>query len=185
MHLVAYELDRNRLRIPPPADLDLHGRSLRATEVEHRLLGRPSFGGLIADFCDDVATPHARSVRGRSFEDDHRRDVAIRGLDRHADSVVSPLLPLAHLRVLARVEEARVRIQCRQHSPDGAVHEPVGVDLVDIARLDRTQCGRKGLVMLGDAIVDRQRAASEQAANQGGDRDSEKDGGDRVKTSHD
>ena len=62
-----------------PADLDLHRRPLRATELEHRLLRRPPFGDLVADLGDGVTAPHARFVRRRSLEDDHRRDVAIHG----------------------------------------------------------------------------------------------------------
>jgi len=38
---------------------------------------------------------------------------------------------------------------------------------------------------VGDAIVDRKRAAAEQAADESGDRDSEEEGGDRVEASHD
>ena len=69
-----------------------------------------------------------------------------------------------------------MRIQGREHAPDGSVHEPIGIDLVDITRLDRAQRGRERFVVLGHAIVDRQRAASEQAADQSGDRDSKDDG---------
>ena len=61
--------------------------------------------------------------------------------DRDAEAVVAPFLPLAHLRVFLRVEEARMRIERGEHAADGAVDQAVGLDLVDVARFDGAQRG--------------------------------------------
>ena len=59
----------------------------------------------------------------------------------------------------------------------GAVDEAVGIDLVDVARLDGAQRRGERLVVLGNLVVGRERAASEQPADERGDADREDDGG--------
>src|SRR5207302_11391825 len=94
--------------------------ALRAAQLVLRLGGRNALGVLSGDLGDDVAAAHALLVGGRALEDAERRDVAVDRHDRDAETVVAAFLPLAHLRVLARIEEARMRIEGAEHAADRA-----------------------------------------------------------------
>src|SRR3954467_2215536 len=77
-----------------------------------------------------------------------------------------------------------MRIERTEHPADGAIDKVVGVDLVDVARLDRVQRRGEGAVMFGNLVVGRERVASEQSADQGGNQDREEHGGNRTVASH-
>ena len=78
-----------------------------------------------------------------------------------------------------------MRIERAEHAADGAVDEAVGLDLVDVVRLDRAQRRGEGLVVLRHLVVGRQRASAEEAADQRGHDDREDDGGQGAVASHD
>src|SRR5439155_8012413 len=104
--------------------------------------------------------------------------------NRDADAVVAALLPFAHLRVLARIETARVRIERAEYAADRAVYEAFGLRLVGVARLHRVQRRGECPIMLRDFVVGRERAASEETANEGGHEECEDHGRQRTVTSH-
>src|SRR5205823_14192087 len=114
-----------------------------------------------------------------------RADVAIGGYICDSDAVVMAYLSLAHLRVLARREEVGVRVERAEHAADGARHEVLGLDLVDVVALDRAERGREGLVVLRHLVVGSQGASSEKAAHESGKDDREQDGGEGTITAHD
>ena len=88
-----------------------------------------------------------------------------------AEPVVPAFLPLAQLRVLLRIHEVRVRIQRLQHAGDRAVDDAVGLDLVDVARLDGIERRGERAVVLGEPILGGGDAAAHHAADNGGQRD--------------
>jgi hypothetical protein len=165
---VAHELDIDRLSVTAAPESNLHRRAARAAQLLHRLVGVPALGVFAGDVRDDVALPHALLVSGRSLEDKLRDDVAVHGADLNPDAVVVPFLPLPHLRVLARVEETRMRVEGREHPAHGAVHQTIGIDLVDVTRFDRAQRGGERLVVFGHPVVGRKKALAEQAAHERG-----------------
>jgi hypothetical protein len=77
-----------------------------------------------------------------------------------------------------------VRIERRQHPANRAVNEAIAVGVGDVARFDGAQCGRECLVILRHAIVDGERSAPEDSANQRRYRDCEQNGGEGAITSH-
>ena len=183
--LVAHQFELDHLGVAAASHTDADGGPLRAAQLAHRLIDGPPFGVLPLDVGHHVAPPDAFLVGGGLFEHLHRGDVAVDRLNRHADSVVTAFLPLAHLRVFFRAEEARMRIERAEHAAHRAVHQIVGVDLVDVIGLDRIQRRGERAVVFGNLIVGRKRAASEQPADQGGDQDREEHGGQGSVTSHD
>ena len=60
-----------------------------------------------------------------------------------------------------------MRIERLQHAADGAVHEPVGVDLLDVSLLDRLSAAVNTLYALRQAVLGRQHAAAEEPADEG------------------
>ena len=163
------------LLVAAPLDLDLDRRPLRAAQLLHRLLGRSSPWRLSPAIC---AMTSPRRMPFLYAGDPSNTRVAVMspsiGSNLNADAVVAPFLPLAHLRVLARVEEARMRIERAEHAANGAVDEVVGLDLVDVVRLDRAQRRGERLVVLGNLVVDRERAPAEQSADQSARRRSQR-----------
>ena len=134
---VARDLQRDEFLVAPPPDADFDDRALRAAQLLHRLLGRPALGVLGANPGDNVAPAYALLERRRALEDARRHHVAVgRVLDGDAEAVVVPFLPLAHLRVFAGIEEARMRIERAEHAANRAIHEPIGFNLVDVIGLD-------------------------------------------------
>ena len=126
---------------------------LLAAQLADRVVGGPALGGLAFDLGDHVAAADALVVGRRALEHPHGGDVAVGRLDGDAEPVVAPFLPLAHLRVAARVHEARVRIERLEHAVDGAVDQAVGLDFLGVLRLDGGQGRREGPVVLRDAIL--------------------------------
>ena len=181
--LVAHELDVDHVRVTAPPQRNLHRRTARAAQLLHRLIGVPALRAFARDVRDDVALPHALFVGRRSLEHELRDDVAVHGADLDPDAVVVPFLPLAHLRVLARVEEARVRIERREHAAHRAVHQAIRIDLVDVAGFDGAQRGRERLVVIRHLVVGEQ-ALAEEPADQRGHGDGGHDDGQRAVTSH-
>ena len=181
--LVAHELDVDHLRVAAAPQRNLHRRAARAAQLLHRLVGVPALRVLARDVRDDVALPHALLVGRRSLEHELRDDVAVHGADLDPDAVVVPFLPLAHLRVLARVEEARMRIERREHAADRAVHQTIRIDLVDVAGFDGAQRRRERLVVIRHLVVGEQ-ALAEEPADQRGHGDGGHDDGQGSVTSH-
>ena len=174
--LVARETNRNQLFVAAPLDLDLYRRPLRSAQLLHAPdRSVQPLASLAHDLGDDVAAANALLVRGRAFEHARRHDVAVGRYDLNADAVIPPFLPLAHLRVLTRREKARMRIERAQHAANCAVDEVLGLDLLDVVRLDRTQRRREGLVVLRNLVVDGKGALAEQPADQSRDDDREDD----------
>jgi hypothetical protein len=132
-----------------------------------RLLAGPALRILAIDFRDDVAAAHALPVGRRSFEQAHRRDVAIDHLDGDTQAVVAALLALAHLPVRARVEEARVRVQRLQHAGDGAVDDAIAFRLLHVVGLDQPHGRGERAKPLGQPLLARGAAPAEQAAGDG------------------
>ena len=85
-------------------------------------------------------------------------------------------LPLAHLRVRLRIEEARMRIERVQHAVDRAVDQPVRRQLVDVLTIDRVERRREHAILLRHFVLARQRGAAEEPAGKRGNQDG-KDGG--------
>ncbi len=106
-------------------------------------------------------------------------------LNGDADAVVAPFLALAHLRVFLRIEKAGMRIERAEHAADRAVDEAIRFDLVDVVGFDRAQRGGERAIVIGDLVVGRERAASEQAADEGGYDNREGHGGQGTVASHD
>src|SRR4029077_15763855 len=115
---------------------------------------------------------------------EHRGDVAVDRLNRDADAVVTPFLTLAHLRVFARIKKTRVRIERAEHAADRTVDKAIGFHLVDVVRLNRIERSGECAVVFGNLVVGRERTASEEPANEGGNEDREDDGGKRTVASH-
>ena len=183
--LVARELELDHLAVAAPLHADVDLRALGTAQLAHRLLGRPALHVLAFDVREDVAAANALLVRRRTLEDVHRRDVAVLRDDRHADAVVAAFLAFAHLRVLFRAEEARMRIERPEHAAHGAVDEVVGIDLVDVVGFDGAERGREGAVVLGAFVVGGEGAPSEEAADQRGYGNREDNSGQRTVASHD
>src|SRR6185295_3307405 len=80
--------------------------------------------------------------------------------------------------------EARMRIERAEQAAYRAVHEIVGIDLVDVVRFDRAERRREGAIVLGHLVVGGERAPSEEAADQRRDEDREHDSGQGTVTSH-
>src|SRR5262249_51202522 len=121
--LVAFDVQIEQLLPAAPLDRDVDGGSLRPFQAADGLLARPAFRVLAFDLGDDVAAAQAAFVRGRAFEDRGDMDLPVDDLDAQTEAVVAAFLTLTHLRVAARVEEARVRIERLQHAVDGAVDD--------------------------------------------------------------
>src|SRR5207244_12658780 len=109
--LVARELELQQLVVAAAAHTDVDGRSFGAAERALRLLDGPALCVLTRDVGEHVAAPDALLVGRRSFEDVHRRHVAVVDLNRHADAVVAAFLALAHLRIFTWREITGVRIE--------------------------------------------------------------------------
>ena len=184
LHLVARHVQRQQLLVAATANLHLHHRALAAAQLLHRLLGGPPLGIVTIDARHHVAAADTHLEGRRAFEHTGRGDVALDRLDGDAEPVVAPLLSLAHLRVLTRVEEARVRIERREHAADGGVDHAVRFNLVDVLPFDGTERRRERRVACGQPVVHRERAAPEQSANQCRDGDDKHDDGDGTHTSH-
>src|SRR3954453_14933820 len=78
-----------------------------------------------------------------------------------------------------------MRIEGAEHAAHGAIHDIVGVDFVDVAGLDRVQCGGECAIVFRNLVVGRGRAASEEPAHEGRDEDREEDRGQGTIASHD
>ena len=144
----------------------------------------PALRVLARNVGEHVAAPDTLLVRRRALEHVHRRDVAVEHLNRHADAVIAAFLPLAHLRIRFRVEEARVRVERLEHAGDRAVDQPVGFDRPDVIRVNRVQRGGKDLVLVRDLVFNRQGAAAVKAANQGAKDDGKDRNGDGAVATH-
>ena len=59
-----------------------------------------------------------------------------------------------------------MRIERLQHAVDGAVDEAIGFDRLGVVGLNGAERGGEGLVVIGEPIFGRQRAASEYAAGE-------------------
>ena len=94
-------------------------------------------------------------------------------------AVVPAFLPLAELRVLPRIHEARMRIERLEHAGNRAINETIGLDLVDVPRLDHGERGRERAIVFGEAILRLRNAAAEKAASHGRHRDRERANGDK------
>ena len=46
-----------------------------------------------------------------------------------------------------------MRIECLQHAGDGAVDQPVRLEVADVIGFNRRQCRREDLVLLGDLVL--------------------------------
>ena len=182
--LVARDGERNQLIVAAAPDVDLDGRAARAAQLVLRFERRDPLGGLAFDGGDDVAAADAELEGRRSLEDDRRRDVSVNRLNGDAEAGVMTFLPLAHLRVLVRIEKARVRIQRAEHAPDRTVDEPIGIDFVHVVGFDHAERGGKRVIVLRHGAVGRQRASSEEAAGKRGHGDGEEHGRERTITGH-
>ena len=102
------------------------------------------FGSVLPfDAGDDVAATQTLLERRRPLENRHDGDVAVDHLNLDAEAVILAFLPLAHLRVGARVEEARMRVERLEHAVDRAVDEAVRRHILDVLTIDRRQCRRR------------------------------------------
>jgi hypothetical protein len=128
----------------------------------------------LASSGDDVAAADTELVRGRALEQLLHRDVAIDGHDGDAEPVVASLLALAQLSILAWIHEARMRIERLEHPADGAVHEAVGLDRLDVPGFDFPERGGERPVLLRQAFLVGDGAASEDASGDGRRRDRER-----------
>ena len=66
-----------------------------------------------------------------------------------------------------------MRIEGLEHPGDGAVDQPIGLHFADEIRLDRTQRGRKHLMLFGNLVLGDQRTdrkTPEQCEDDGKDR---------------
>jgi hypothetical protein len=72
------------------------------------------------------------------------------------------MLALSHLRVAARIQERRVRIQRQQHAVDGTVDDAVRLDLAGVLAFDGRERRREGAVVAVDLIFSRLRAGPEE-----------------------
>ena len=184
VHLVAQQLDGERLLVAAAFDLDVDARAARAAQLVHRLVGVPPLRALSVDRRDDVAGADALLVRGRPLEHDERGDVFADLQDRHADAVIAPFLALAHLRVFLRREIARMRVQRAEHAANRAGDEILGIDLVVIVRLDGAQRVGEGAVVLENLVVGGECVAAEQAADERRNDDGEQHDGQDTVASH-
>jgi hypothetical protein len=88
------------------------------------------------------------------------------------------------LRVLARIEEARMWIERLQQALDGAIHEAVGRDFLDVLTLDSSERRRKNAVLLCDLVLGGQNAAAKDAAGKRRKHDRQNGRGERPGAAH-
>ena len=84
-------------------------------------------------------------------------------LNGDAEPVIPTLLPFTHLRVLARIEETRMRIQRLQHALDAAVDQAVGGHFLHVLAIDGRERRGEDPILLRDFILPCQDAAVEAA----------------------
>ena len=170
--LVAGDLQVDQLIVAAALDRDVDRGALRPLQQLDRVLAghplgvlhRHLAGGILAfDAGDDVAAAKPLLEGGGSFEDRHDRDVAVDRLNLDAEPVVASFLPFTHLRILARVEEARMGVERFQHALDAAIDEAVGGDFLDVFAIDRRERRREDAVLLGDLVLPGEHAAEEAA----------------------
>ncbi|MNC91180.1 hypothetical protein D3C83_73870 [compost metagenome] len=77
-----------------------------------------------------------------------------------------------------------MRIERPEHAANRPIHEPIGIHLFDVIRLDGAQSGAEALVVLADFVVNRQGAAPEEPSDQGGNEDRKDNRGEGTEASH-
>ena len=193
---VARDFEWNQLVVAGAADTELHRGALWSAQFAHGLIARPALGILGANARDDVAASDALLVRGRALEERLDGDIAVHDRDRDAETVVVPFLFFAQLSVGLRIHEARMGIERLQHAADGAVDQAIGLHLVHVPRLDEAQSRRERPVVIGQTFVGGGGTSAEDASNDGGSEDRQRDEGntaadheeivtDNLKTSND
>jgi hypothetical protein len=182
-HFVARHLQLDQLLVARAPDRHTDGRPFRAAQLADRLVGLPPLGLFPFDLGDDVTAAEPLLIRGRALEHREDGDVAVDHLNGDAEAVVAAFLALPHPRIILRAHEAGMRVEGPQHAGDGAVDEPVRLEVADVVFLDRLQRRREDLVLVRHAVLG-QGAAAEEAANQGTDHDDEEGGGDGPVLAH-
>ena len=95
-----------------------------------------------------------------------------------------PFLPLAHLRVRLRIEEARMRIERVQHAVDRAVDQPVRRHVVDVLAVDGVERRREHAILLRHFVLARERGAAEESAGERGNQNGKNGGGKKSGSTH-
>ena len=171
VHFITHDIHVDQAVVTAALDADIDQRPFWPFELLDCLIRRPPLHIEVAHLGQDVAAAESLLIGGRPLEERHHGDVAVDGLDGDPETVITSLLPLAHLRVRLGVEKARMRIERVQHPVDGAVDHAIGRHVVHIFLLDGVNSGREYTVLLANFVLSRKRAAAKHTAGSGRQRD--------------
>ena len=94
-------------------------------------------------------------------------------LNGDPEAVIPAFLALPQLRVLLRIEEARMRIERLQHAVDRAVDEAIRGHFFDVLPIDGREGGGEHAVLLLHLVLGREGRAAEQSTGNRRDEDGE------------
>ena len=156
-HLRLYALDlddvpgdRELLRLVPSLaeDQKPHLRVLGAAHLVHGLLDRHVLGPLIVDLQDLVACRKPGAVARRALDRRDDRQLLVLDPDLDADPLELALDVHAHLLERPLGHIGRMRVKARDHAPDGALDQLLGVRVLHVVALDELERLREGLQLV-------------------------------------